>query len=422
VVCAPLSLVDRQSGAVVTASVAVFTSIAANYLPKARVLATSLKRVAPHADFYLMLVDAYPEDADWSSEPFDALITVDDLAITNATGWCFAHQVVELCTAVKGFATGYLLDQPSVEQVFYFDPDMVVHDRFGDLEAWLSDTSILLTPHQTEPETGTEAIMDNEMASLKHGVFNMGFFGVRDTAEGRRFAQWWSKRLEQFCLDDIPRGLFTDQKWANLVPCFFEDYRVIRSPAFNVATWNITTRKVEGSLADGVTVNGEPLGFYHFSGFDSGDQALMLNKYGSDSQTLNEMRAWYIKESSALGQEHDGQRTYGYAHYADGELITAAQRTLYRQRIDLQRAFPDPFLRHPNGGYLDWYRANAGDDEVELEAAISQGPRPVDTILESAAHELQRLQRLKPHRLKRFILQSISWMLQTLSRLSRMLS
>ena len=405
-----------------SSSVAVFTSIAANYLPKARVLATSLKRVAPHADFYLMLVDAYPEDADWSNEPFDALITVNDLAIPNATGWCFAHQVVELCTAVKGFATGYLLDQPDVEQVFYFDPDMVVHDRFNDLEAWLNDTSILLTPHQTEPETGTEAIMDNEMASLKHGVFNMGFFGVRDTAEGRRFAEWWSQRLEQFCLDDIPRGLFTDQKWANLVPCFFEDYRVIRSPAFNVATWNITTRKVEGSLAEGVTVNGEPLGFYHFSGFDSGDQALMLNKYGSNSQTLTEMRAWYTKESSALGQEQDGQRAYGYAHYADGELITAAQRALYRERIDLQRAFPDPFLRHPDGGYLGWYHANADDDEAESEATLSQGPRPVDTILESAASELQRLQRLKPQWLKRFILKSLSWTLQRLARLSRILS
>ena len=269
-----------------SSSVAVFTSIAANYLPKARVLATSLKRVAPHADFYLVLVDAYPADADWSNEPFDALITVDDLAISNATGWCFAHQVVELCTAVKGFATSHLLDQPDVEQVFYFDPDMVVHDRFSDLEAWLSDTSILLTPHQTQPETGTEAIMDNEMASLKHGVFNMGFFGVRDTAEGRRFAKWWSQRLEQFCLDDIPRGLLLIKN-ERPVP-IFEDYRVIRSPAFNVAM-NITTRKIEG-FADGVTVNGA-FGVLSPDGFDSGDQALMLNKYGSDSQALNEMRA-----------------------------------------------------------------------------------------------------------------------------------
>jgi hypothetical protein len=148
----------------------------------------------------------------------------------------------------------------------------------------------------------------------------------------------------------------------------------------------------------------------------------MLKKYGSDSKTLSEMRAWYIEESSALGQEQDGQRAYGYAHYADGELITAAQRALYRERVDLQRAFPNPFLRQPDGGYLGWYLANAGNDEAESEATLSPGPRSVDTILESAASELQRLQRLKPHRLKRFILQSLSWMLQTLSRLSRILS
>ena len=36
---------------------AVFTSIAANYLPKARVLAKSIKRVAPDTHFVLMLVN-----------------------------------------------------------------------------------------------------------------------------------------------------------------------------------------------------------------------------------------------------------------------------------------------------------------------------------------------------------------------------
>ncbi len=144
--------------------------------------------------------------------------------------------------------------------------------------------------------------MDNEMASLKHGVFNMGFVGVAHTAEGQRFASWWADRLTHFCLDDISRGLFTDQKWANLVPCFFDDYRVLRSPAFNVATWNITTREVAGSWEEGFTVNGEPLGFYHFSGFDSGDQALMLNKYGANSATLKALRSWYVDACNEEGQ------------------------------------------------------------------------------------------------------------------------
>ena len=208
-----------------TASTAVFTSIAANYLPKARVLAQSMKQVAPETHFALMLVDEAPAAFDLEGEPFDSVMTLEDLSLDNPTAWAFMHTVVELCTAVKGRAARRLLAHDHFDRVFYFDPDMVVFDRFAELEEGLSGVSILLTPHQSEPETHFEAVMDNEMASLKHGVFNMGFFGIADTAEGRRFADWWGDRLTDFCMDDISRGLFTDQKWANLIPCFFDDYR-----------------------------------------------------------------------------------------------------------------------------------------------------------------------------------------------------
>ena len=349
-----------------------FTSIAANYIPKARVLAA--KRVSPDTRFYLMLVDNPPADFDLDSEPFDAVITVSDLDVDDAPGWCFAHSVVELCTAVKGMAACYLLDQPDIDKVFYFDPDMVVFGRMEDLKSDLDTASILLTPHQSEPEQSVEAIMDNEMASLKHGVFNLGFVGIRDDEEGRRFAAWWADRLKQFCLDDIGRGLFTDQKWANLVPCFFDNYRVLRSPAYNVATWNISTRDVQGSFDDGFTVNGEPLGFYHFSGFDSGDQAIMLNKYGANSKALQALRAWYIAECETLGQGDFGSLPYGYASYEDGERVLPEHRNLYRIRGDVQQAFPDPFLRSPHGGFLGWYQANV---------AVDGGQEPTGVVLDA---------------------------------------
>ncbi len=57
----------------------VFTSIAANYLPKARVLARSIKRVAPDAHFCLMLVDDAPHHFDLDSEPFDSVLSLSDL-------------------------------------------------------------------------------------------------------------------------------------------------------------------------------------------------------------------------------------------------------------------------------------------------------------------------------------------------------
>lgn len=399
-----------------TSSTAVFTSIAANYLPKARVLAKSIKQVAPDAHFVLMLVDQAPSDFSLSEEPFDRVMTLDDLGLDNPQAWAFMHSVVELCTAVKGRAASRLLAQDGVDRVFYFDPDMVVFDRFAELEDALSDGSILLTPHQSEPETDYEAVMDNEMASLKHGVFNMGFFGIADTAEGRRFADWWGDRLTEFCMDDISRGLFTDQKWANLIPCFFDDYQVLRSPAFNVATWNITTRKVTGSLDEGVKVNGEPLGFYHFSGFDSGDQALMLNKYGGDSPALTELRSWYISACKENGESTDTAAAYGYSEYENGQVIRSEERRLYRARADLQQVFPDPFSLHPKGGFSHWYSANVGyeaDDATALSVTTETSTRDA---LEAFSHWIRRRALMHSYSLKRWALQGLASVLRFFSR------
>ena len=399
-----------------SAATAVFTSIAANYLPKARVLARSVKQVAPDVQFFLMLVDPAPDDFNLDAEPFDALITIDELGLENPIAWAFTHTVVELCTAVKGRAASHLLGRSGIDRVCYFDPDMVVFDRFSELEQALTEVSILLTPHQSEPEQDYEAVMDNEMASLKHGVFNMGFVGIADTGEGRRFASWWADRLTDFCLDDISRGLFTDQKWANLIPCFFDDYRVLRSPAFNVATWNITTRQVEGSLEEGITVNGEALGFYHFSGFDSGDQALMLNKYGANSPTLQALRAWYIEACAQDGELTGCGPPYGYATYEDGALIQPAERRLYRARIDLQRAFPDPFSKEPKGGFSHWYRVNVGH-EAPAESGLSlSDDMPTSEALHAFGGWIQRRALMHGHSFKRWVLMSVARLLKLLSR------
>ncbi len=399
-----------------SATTAVFTSIAANYLPKARVLARSVRQVAPDTQFFLMLVDTAPEDFNFDDEPFDALITIDDLGLENPIAWAFTHTVVELCTAVKGRAASLLLAQPSVDRVFYFDPDMVVFDRFSELEQALCEVSILLTPHQSEPEQDYESVMDNEMASLKHGVFNMGFVGIADTGEGRRFASWWADRLTDFCLDDIGRGLFTDQKWANLIPCFFDDYRVLRSPAFNVATWNITTRKVTGSLAEGVEVNGEPLGFYHFSGLDSGDQALMLNKYGADSSSLAALRAWYIEACEQNGENSESVQPYGYGVYADGSVIRPAERRLYRTRADLQQAFPNPFVLEPKGGFRHWYTVNIGNEDTVITTLSVSNDTPTREALQVFADWIRHRALMHDLSLKRATLQSLSKILKLFSR------
>lgn len=346
-------------------SMHIFTSITANYLPKARVLANSVKKFHPEAKFHLVISDDVPGPVRQNPAPFDSIITVNDLDIPDRKAWIFKHTVVEMCTAVKGFAFQEIFKRHKAEKIIYFDPDIAVMSRLDSLSQELDRASVLLTPHQTEPEKTLETIADNEICSLKHGIYNLGFLAVRTSAEGVRFVDWWAARLMDFCYDNIPGGIFTDQRWVDLAPAFFTDLKILRGPEYNVATWNLTHRQATGSLQQGILINGRPLCFYHFSGFDSGAQEIMLKKYGKTSPVLFDLREWYIAESKRLGQDVEGSIQCVYGFFDNKCPVTKEHRRLYRTREDLQKAFPDPFATADvNRSFYHWYQANAEKDGV----------------------------------------------------------
>src|SRR5205085_279856 len=107
-------------------------------------------------------------------------------------------------------------------KAIYIDPDIAIFHPLDNIVKLLDDHSIVLTPHQTEPDATPNAVRDNEMNSLKYGVYNLGFVAARNDAAGRKFADWWARRLYLACFDDVPNGIFTDQKWCDLVPSLFD--------------------------------------------------------------------------------------------------------------------------------------------------------------------------------------------------------
>ncbi|RLB37337.1 MAG: glycosyl transferase [Deltaproteobacteria bacterium] len=344
----------------------VFTSAAINYLPKAKLMAHTLKKYHPEMAVYLILVDEKPSWLNNSIDPFELVITAEELDIPNFKSWIFRYSLVEMSTGVKPFALRRLLNVEDTHAVLYFDPDIAFFSRIDDLIAEFERYSILLTPHQTLPEKSLEAVIDNELCSLRHGVYNLGFIGVRNDTIGRNFADWWCDRLCFFCLGEIERGLWVDQKWIDLVPALFDKVKIIRDSRFNVATWNVTTRDLRGSFEDGFTVDGKPLAFYHFTGFDSGAHEIMAAKYAAKNKAVKELIAWYKKATSDKNISRHRWTYSRYNRFDNGEPITEAHRKVYRWRFDLQKAFPDPFRSDSKHSYYWWFKTRAWIEEPDI--------------------------------------------------------
>lgn len=391
---------------------AIFTSCAANYVPKARVLGSSVKQFHSDIDMFLLLVDELPpqlESLGYSEqgearngggaergsrpphmkEPFDQIVLAKDLLIPDFERWLFKHRIVEACTAVKPFMLRYLLKQ-GYDQVFYFDPDIALFFPLTEILAEFDEASILLTPHQCKPETAEEAIVDNEICSLKHGLFNFGFVGVANDENGRAYAEWWSDRCHFACFEDIPNGVFTDQKWNDFTPIFFEGVKILKSPAYNVATWNYTQRNVQGSVEDGFSVDGQPLVFHHFTGYDSGAHHLMLDKYGKNMPATKALSEWYESACQYFAQSELAAVPWIYGTYDNGEAILPHHRKLYRNRKDLQDAFQHPFSLAPEEKYktsfYHWLKMQHLWDAPSHD--LSRPPRPFREFLQEAQAEL----------------------------------
>ena len=320
-----------------------FTSASFAYLDRVRVLAATLRKHHPDWVFWLCLVDQEPPGFgfDPAREGLDRIVRIGELGIADFRRWMFVHDIVELCTAVKGVMLCRLLDA-GARKVVYLDPDIAVLGSLSEVETLLETYDVLLTPHQLEPDDEPAAIRDNEIGSLKHGIYNLGFLAVAGTAEGNRFARWWRDRLLLFCFDDIPGGLFTDQRWCDLVPVFFEGVHVLRNPGYNVASWNLSRRPISIGDDGEIRAAGQPLRFFHFTKITWVGE-MMLERYAGGRIEVFELMRWYharLAEHAAAGLP---EGWWAYGRYADGTPIAREHRRLYRDRADLRERFPNPF-------------------------------------------------------------------------------
>ncbi len=331
----------------------VYSSFTFSYLNRARALFQTLRRFHPDWELVALITDEPPAGFafDPASEPFDRVVWARDLGIPNFQGWLFRHDIVEVCTAVKGPFIHQACSS-GADAVIYLDPDTALLGGLEPLEHWLETHDVLLTPHLTDPNDDDMAIQDNDISTLRTGIYNLGFVAIRTTGEGARFAKWWNDRLLSYCYDDIPKGLFVDQRWCDHVPALFDRVKIVRDPGYNVASWNLSTRKISVEKDGRILVNGAPLRFWHFTKLGAVGDA-MTKRYAGTNFPVYEIWAWYKRQIAEATDSSIPDRWWAYGAYEDGRPIAKSERVLYRERADLQAAFPNPFASG-RGSFQEW--------------------------------------------------------------------
>jgi len=230
-----------------------------HYLPRALVMLRSLRRHDPQAAIFALCFDQASfdvisglGDSGILATSSEAVATFEPglLACSDRSRWAFygTHKPVLALYALNR--------RPELGSVACIDADTQFFASPAPLFDEIGETSIAVSPHRfSQPYE----------AWRKFGLYNAGFIHWRNDELGRRCLADYRADCLNWCEHSLePDGRFMNQGYLNAWPERYRNVCVIRHPGVNLAWWNIASHVI-AAAGDGVSVDGEPLIFCHFS-------------------------------------------------------------------------------------------------------------------------------------------------------------
>jgi hypothetical protein len=329
---------------------AVVTVATCNYLHYAAALARSVREQHPEAPLHVCLVDRPWPGVALPAEEGVRYFHADELAIPAWPRFTFQYLPFPLSAAVKSFAVGKVLDEAEPDKLIFLDSDTHLYHPLTEVVRSLDACDIIITPHLCSPRA-SESRHQDELWIKASGVYNSGFLGLRRGANARALVRWWQDKLYKMCIDARFAHLFVDQSWLDLVPGLFAGVRVERGLGYNVGYWNVGQRPISLGPGGRFDAAGEPLVFFHYSGYDMG-RPDCLSKWiahvdpGFDQSAqpgLAPLLRAYSERLRACGWETYSRVPYGYAALDDGTPIQPVWREMIRVDYPPLADVADPY-------------------------------------------------------------------------------
>jgi hypothetical protein len=240
-----------------------------NYLVKALALIASLERFSrPYRIFALCLDDEAYETIRQADNTSIIPVRLGELEAQDPE--LFAEQHTRsrdeyYITCTPCWISYVFRRFPDVNELVYVDADLFFYSRPDPVLDLLTGNSVLVIENR----------FPNGMKHMeaKAGRFNVGLIGFRRTESALKCLGRWREQCLEWCHNRYEDGRFGDQRYLDEWPEAFEGVVVCHHPGANLAPWNLARHSI-ARVNRSVTADGEPLIFFHFSGFRVASQWL----------------------------------------------------------------------------------------------------------------------------------------------------
>ena len=300
----------------------IYTVCTGNFLGHATSFYNSLQKFAPDIQFVACLVETKNAVKPFLKDIKFEINYVEDIDGDQIDEMSKKYNIHELTCAYKPiFGASILKNNPQIDELWYFDGDILLFNNPRIISEELKDHSILLTPHFFSSYNDQKH--QSERDFLNSGLYNAGFFAVKNDQIAKYFFEWWSKktRFEGYLRYDL--GMGSDQLWFNFVPLFFNKVNISKHLGLNVAYWNLHERKIS-KLGNTYRINQDfDLVFFHFSGYS-------LEKPNEISRHQNRFQLENDSILSAIFQEY--RSSLETAHYSVFTQIKSEYNNRFSKR------------------------------------------------------------------------------------------
>jgi Nucleotide-diphospho-sugar transferase len=278
----------------------IYTVCTYNHLPQAKLMLDSFLKFNPLYKTFIGMVDKNLDINDKKTFTPHEIIEASIIEIFEFEEMLTNYNALELSCALKSYFAKHLIQKTNCNHLVYADTDIIFFNTINKALLEAGDNSILITPHYYTPPPNDSKI-PLERDTLRSGIYNAGFYILKNDNNTILFLDWWMERMKDQCYYNFAEGMGVDQNWFNLIPLYFNNVIISKNKGLNVAYWNLHEREL--SIVDNVYKinNSEELIFLHISGFDD-KQPIILSKHQNRYLLQNHkiLEQLFIEYSSRL--------------------------------------------------------------------------------------------------------------------------